>query len=614
MKNTIPAMILENAERFRHRTVMREKIDGSYKDISWNELKENILQHARSLLAVGLQPEEKVAIMAPNCPEWAYADLAAMAVNGITIPVYHTEGIDTLLYILKDSQSHILFVHSQLIAEELLEHLDDIPDCRHIILLNGTLDHPKVMSLRDFLENNKNEEDGKIFTRLEEGKTDQLASIVYTSGTTGDPKGVMLSHGNLLANIEGCARLFDIGQQDTCLSFLPLSHVFERVDGYYFMLYKGAVIAYAESIDTVPADLEAVKPTILISVPRLFEKMYARIMERVTSGPWLKRKIFFGAIAIGRKHAANLVRGKGDGPALGLLMSAADHLVFSKLRERLGGRLRFFVSGGAPLPGNVNDFFLAAGLQIFEGYGLTETAAGIAANHAGAFRPGTVGQAIEGTELKIAEDGEILIRGPGVFQGYWNKPDETDEVLDHNDWFKTGDIGEIDDDGYLTITDRKKDLIVTAGGENIAPQNIEGSFKSDKFIANAMVYGDRKPYLTALLVPNFDNLERYAKMKKISYLNHCDLIRQPRVLDLIRRRIDTLQESAPSHHQVKRFTLISRDFSNEENEVTPTMKIRRKTISENFKRILEGMYLEPGKGVHDSAFCVIDRNSDANKG
>ena len=611
MKNTIPAMILENAERFQNRTAMREKIDGSYQDISWNELRDNILQHAACLLALGIQPNERVAIMAPNCPEWAFADLGIMAIGGVSVPVYHTEGIDTLSYILKDSESHALFIHSQLIASELLDQLDQLPECRHIILLNGSLDHPKVISLADFLQAEKPTTTGRVTTLLAEGRAEDLASIVYTSGTTGEPKGAMLTHGNLLSNIEGCAKLFDIGLNDTCLSFLPLSHVFERVDGYYFMLHKGAVIAYAESIDTVPSDLEAVKPTIVISVPRLFEKMFARIMERVTSGPWVRRKIFFTAIALGRRHASNLVADTSDGPLLRFLMSIADHLVFSKLREKLGGRLRFFVSGGAPLPANVNEFFLAAGLLIYEGYGLTETAAGIAANHAGSFRPGTVGRPIEGTELTIAPDGEILIRGAGVFKGYWNKPEESAEVLDRDGWFHSGDIGELDSDGYLTITDRKKDIIVTSGGENIAPQNLENSFKSDKFIANAMIYGDRKPFLTALLVPNFDNLERYAKMKKISYLNHCDLIRQPRVIDLIRRRIDILQDEMPSHHKVKRFTLISRDFTNEEGEITPTMKIRRKNITQNFKHVLEGMYLAPGKGVHDSAFCVLENDTNS---
>jgi len=607
MKNCIPAMILANAERFKGRTALREKVDGTYQDLSWEELRAGIMTHARGLLALGISAQERVAIMAPNSPEWVYTDLAAMAIGGVSVPVYHTEGVDTLVYILKNSESHALFIHSPLIAEELLEHLDEVPHCRHIVLLSGTLEHPRIMSLEAFLAQAATADDGRVHTLIDAGRPDQLASIVYTSGTTGDPKGVMLSHGNLLSNIEGCAKLFDIGPADTCLSFLPLSHVFERVDGYYFMLYKGAVIAYAESIDTVPSDLEAVKPTIVISVPRLFEKMFARVMERVTSGPWIRRKIFFTALGIGRRHADNLVAKAPDGPLLSSLMSVADHLVFSKLRERLGGRVRFFVSGGAPLPRNVNDFFLAAGLPIYEGYGLTETAAGIAANNEEALRPGSVGRPIEGTLLRIADDGEILIRGPGVFKGYWNKPEATAEVLGDDGWFHSGDIGELDADGFLTITDRKKDLIITAGGENIAPQNLENLFKSDKFIANAMVYGDRKPYLTALLVPNFDNLERYANMKKLSYLNHCDLIRQPRVIDLVRRRIDALQVDMPSFQKVKRFTLISRDFSGEEGEVTPTMKIRRKQIREHFKHVLEGMYLPPGKGTHDGAFCVVDR-------
>jgi long-chain acyl-CoA synthetase len=310
------------------------------------------------------------------------------------------------------------------------------------------------------------------------------------------------------------------------------------------MLHQGTVIAYAENFESVPHNLAEVGPTVVISVPRLYEKMYARIMERVLSGSMVKKQLFFGAL----KACRSLVRTElsGEVPSLSqrLLAKISRAGVFSKLKTPLGGKLRFFVSGGAPLGAEIAEFFLAAGIPIYEGYGLTETSPVIAANTPAALRLGTVGRPIPGTEVRIADDGEILVKGPGVFAGYWNRPEETAEAF-VDGWFKTGDIGVIDADGFLAITDRKKDLIVTAGGENVAPQNLENLLKTDKYIANSMIYGDKKPFLTALLVPNFDNLEKYARYKKIDFLNHCDLVSHPRVLDLVRRRVDALQQNRP---------------------------------------------------------------------
>jgi long-chain acyl-CoA synthetase len=429
--------------------------------------------------------------------------------------------------------------------------------------------------------------------------------LIYTSGTTGLPKGVVLTHANILKNVEAVTTVFDIGPYDSCLSFLPLSHVFERVDGYYLMLLQGAVIAYAESIDTVPQDLVEVQPTIVISVPRLYEKMYARIMERVLEGSFIKKQLFFSALKIGSAYSKTILAGERPDRFLKFGIAVARRLVFSKLHQKLGGRLRFFISGGAPLVQNVSEFFHAAGLPIYEGYGLTETGAGISVNSEDNMRIGTVGKAFPGTEIRIAEDGEILLRGPGIFKEYWNLPEQSAEAF-VDGWFKTGDIGEVDSDGFLSITDRKKDLIVTAGGENVAPQFLENLCKSDKYLSNAMVYGDRKPYLIALLVPNFENLEKYAKFKGIDYLNECGLISHPRILDLIRRRLDRLQAELPPYNQIKRFTLISRDFLGVEGEVTPTLKIKRKVVSTRFEKLLEGMYLPKDFETHDSGFCIID--------
>jgi long-chain acyl-CoA synthetase len=363
-------------------------------------------------------------------------------------------------------------------------------------------------------------------------------------------------------------------------------------------------IAYAESVDTVPANLMEIRPTIVISVPRLYEKIYSRILERVTTGPWLKKQIFFLAVRAGKKSVTRQQQGLEAGMLLKIALSLFDKLVFAKLQERLGGRLRFFISGGAPLVKEIGEFFLAVGIPIYEGYGLTETAPVIAVNSPGHHRLGSVGRPLSNLNITFAADGELLVEGPSVFQGYWNQPDMTAQAL-RDRWFSTGDIGHLDEDGYLFITDRKKDLIVTAGGKNIAPQELENQLKTDKFIANLMVYGDRKPYLTALVVPDFEALQKYADYKHIDFLDLCDLVRHPQVLNLIRRRIDRLQHEAPSYKRIKRFTLLSRDFSADEGEVTPTLKLKRKQISKNFAAVLEDIYRTRGQAIHDTSYCVV---------
>lgn len=605
MSDTLVKMVLRQAERLGSSTALREKIDGVYSDISWQSMADNAGLFARSLLALGIKKNDRVAIMAPNCPEWVYADLGALSCNAISVPVYHTEGFATLKHIVNDSGSRILFLASQLLAREVAEQWDDFSSLESVILLEGRLDHPAFISLNEFKAKAETVDDGRVAQLLDAGQEDDLATLVYTSGTTGVPKGAMLTHKNILSNIAASAQLFDIGESDQCLSFLPLSHIFERMAGYYFMLSRGVTIAYAENIDSVPVNLTEIHPSIVVSVPRLYEKMFARVMERVLAGPWVRKQIFFIALKIGQAHVARLQAGQEDGFLLKSGLAVAHKLVFSKLHERLGGGLRFFISGGAPLVQNVAEFFLAAGIPIYEGYGLTETSPVLTANCAGAIRLGKVGRPVPGTEIKIAEDGEIIASGPGIFQGYWQKEEQTKEVLSDG-WFKTGDIGEIDADGFLKITDRKKDLIVTSGGKNIAPQFLENLFKTDKYLANSMVYGDRKPFLTALLVPNFDNIEKYARYKKIDFLNECDLVNHPRILDLIRRRIEQLQSDLPSYNRVKRFTLISRDFNAEEGEITPTLKLKRRKVSENFQLTLEGMYLEKGHGNNDTGFCEVE--------
>jgi long-chain acyl-CoA synthetase len=609
MNETLPRMVLNQAERLAGRTALRRKVEGVWRDISWQDLDNNIRAFGEGLLGLGIRAGDRVAVMAPNSPEWVYADLGSMACGALSVPVYHTEGVGTLLHILQDSQSRFLFIHSPLIAGELLDHLGKLPHLETIIQLEGPVVGERCLRLETFLQQREVAATAELAHRLATAKPGDVATLVYTSGTTGPPKGVMLTHANFLSNVEACSNLFPIGPADQCLSFLPLSHVFERMAGYYFMLNQGAVIAYAENFDSVPANLAEVRPTVVISVPRLYEKMYARVLERVLAGPWLKKQLFFGALKAGRALVESEMSGEPAGVLLQKTATLARKVVFAPLREHLGGRLRFFVSGGAPLGRDIAEFFFAVGLPIYEGYGLTETSPVIAANTPQHVRLGTVGLPIPGTEVRIADDGEILARGPGVFQGYWNQPEQTAAVFDDG-WFRTGDIGQLDADGFLAITDRKKDLIVTAGGENVAPQVLENGIKTDKFITNVLVYGDRKPFLTALIVPNFDNIEKFAREHRIDFLNHCDLVNHPQVLRLIRDRIDLHQVSMPPILRIKRFTLISRDFSSSEGEVTPTLKVKRKVVARHFHRVLEEMYLPQDHGVHDSGFCIAEQEGE----
>ncbi|PLX94137.1 MAG: long-chain fatty acid--CoA ligase [Desulfuromonas sp.] len=604
MSDTLPRMVLRQAEHFDNRIAMRRKQDGRYQDISWNRLGNQIRAFGSGLIDLGLQPGEQVAIMSPNCPEWAYADLGTMAAGGRTVPVYHTEGFKTILHILQDSQARFFFTNSPLFARQLVHHLSRLPRLEQIILLDNDDTHDHIINLEEFLRRGRQLPPECLEQTLSAGKREDIATIVYTSGTTGQPKGAILTHDNILSNIEACYPLFTMDDRDECLSFLPLSHIFERMAGYYLMLHQGVIISYAESVDTVPANLLEVRPTIVISVPRLYEKTYNRILERVSTGPWLKKQLFFLALRTGRAAVARQQSGVRVGLLLRLSMKLFDALVFTKLKERLGGRLRFFVSGGAPLVTEIAEFFLVVGIPIYEGYGLTETSPVIAVNYPGRHRLGSVGPPLANLNLRFTDDGELQVEGPSIFQGYWNQPDRTTQAL-HENWFGTGDIARLDDQGYLFITDRKKDLIVTAGGKNIAPLELENQLKTDKFIANVMVYGDRKPYLTALIVPDFEMLQKYADYKHLDFLDLCDLVRHPHILGLVRRRIDRRQSDAPSYKQIKRFTLLSRDFSADEGEVTPTLKLKRKQISKNFAMVLEDIYRKEGQTIHDTSFCTI---------
>ncbi|HSD67145.1 MAG TPA: long-chain fatty acid--CoA ligase, partial [Vicinamibacteria bacterium] len=427
--------------------------------------------------------------------------------------------------------------------------------------------------------------------RAGEVRPDDIATLIYTSGTTGDPKGVMLSHGNLLHNVVAAEKVFPQVTRDwTCLSFLPLCHSFERTAGHNFMLHAGVTIAYAESVEKVPENMQEVRPSIMCSVPRLYEKMYARVNEKVASDPPLRQAIFRWAIGVGRRLFAHTVARTEPGPLLKVQFALADRLVFSKIKARTGGRLRLFISGGAPLAREIAEFFGAAGMLVCEGYGLTETSPVISANYPGRVKPGTVGLPLEHVEVRIAEDGEILTRGPHVMKGYYRKPEATAEAIDGDGWFHTGDIGFLDRDGCLVITDRKKDIIVTSGGKNIAPQPIENRLKTNKFFAEVVMVGNRRNFPAALVVPSFETLEGWAKQGGIASASREELVRRPEVLAHYRRLVDEMTTDLAQFEKIKKIALLTKDFTQESGELTPTLKVKRRVVEERYAAIIDGMY------------------------
>ncbi|MFN8651675.1 MAG: long-chain fatty acid--CoA ligase [Gemmatimonadales bacterium] len=582
---------------------MRYKQDSEWKEISFAETRQRVEWLAAGLRELGIKAENRIALLAENRPEWAIIDFACLSLHCADVPIYPTLPAGQVSYILRDSGAIAIFVSSKQQLEKILaiRHPDVMPALRHIISLDPDAAGPGVMPFSDLMDRGRAAA-GKYPGWKAEALTaspDALATLIYTSGTTGDPKGVMLTHGNLTSNVVSGLKTLDLRPTDECLSFLPLSHVFERMAGHYCMWQSDCVINYAQSIETVSNDLIDRKPTVVLSVPRLYEKIYARVIEGA-SGSDVKRKIFAWCRAAGERWAEATIAGEPVSVGMKLSKALADKLVFGKLQARTGGQLRYFVSGGAPLSAEIAKFFYAAGLPIYEGYGLTETSPVIAVNGRGAIRLGTVGRPVEGVEVRIAGDGEILTRGPNVMKGYYNKPEATDEAIDEDGWFHTGDIGMIDPDGFLKITDRKKDIIVTAGGKNIAPQPIEGRVKNNKFILNAVMIGDKRKFPIMLVVPNIPELHAWAKERGVDAPDDKALLAHPEAGNKIEREIKKTLRDLAQFEMPKKIVLIERDFSIENGELTPTMKVKRRVVEKNYQTLIESIYDEPKGGGHDT--------------
>ncbi len=544
------------------------------------------------LLELGVRPGDRVAILSENRPEWAIADYACLAARCTDVPIYPTLPAKQAEYILRDSGAVAILVSGETQFEKLTGVRDRLPALRHLIGFDAR--GPGLLTFDEVLARGRAARERYPDWKSEalRAEPDDLATLIYTSGTTGDPKGVMLTHGNIASNVTTCVDLFDFEDGDECLSFLPLSHIFERMFGHYCMFHMGVVINYAGGIETVPADMQERRPSLMASVPRLYEKIYARVLDSVRTSSPIRRRIFAWSKRIGEDWAERSIAGRPVPRSLALARRLADRLVFAKLRARTGGRIRFFISGGAPLSPDIARFFFAAGMPILEGYGLTETSPVMAVNTFEHLRLGSVGRPIPEVEIRIAPDGEIVTRGPNVMRGYFNKPEATAEALDPDGWFHTGDIGMLDAEGFLSITDRKKDLIVTAGGKNIAPQPIENLAKTSKFVASAVMLGDRRPFPVMLVVPNAESLRAWAAHKGLADGDLDEMLKLPEVQQKVEREVRMTLRDLAQYEMPKRLMLLARDFSVEGGELTPTLKVRRRVVEQRHRAAIEALYAD----------------------
>ncbi len=563
--------------------LMRMKAGKGWRTLTVKEFEKATRECALRLSRAGVVPGDRVALFAENRPEWHVVDFACHLLGAVSVPIYATLPAGQVRYIVADAGAKLLVVSGGERARAALEAAAGL-DTRVIGMDPGLAEG--VEALADLpLPSKKQRPEPPPLTG------EDLASLIYTSGTTGDPKGVMLTHRNFMSQVNTIKPLFPITERDISMSFLPLSHVYERTVDYVFLSY-GVQINYVESIERVPMQLTEIRPTVMVSVPRLYERSYIKIISKIQAEGGAKKRLFEWGLRVGRQVREAVWRGEKASPFARGQYAVAKARIFSKVMERLGGRLRFTISGGAPLAREVAEFFDIVGLPILQGYGLTETSPVIAACRLEFNRLGSVGTLVPGVEVRIAPDGEILARGPNIMKGYWRKPEATAEAIDADGWFHTGDVGYLDADGCLYITDRKKDIIVTSGGKNIAPQPIEGRLGATPFIAQAVVIGDKYPYLTALVVPNFENLEARFAEKGIKGLDRAGMAEHAETNALVAEAVKKVNAELGMHERIRRFTVLKREFSLEEGEMTPTMKVRRRIVGERYRDLIEGMYLK----------------------
>jgi long-chain acyl-CoA synthetase len=594
-RGTLTQLFFDAVEQYDKPHALQYKAGGRYIPISHRDLAARVRRLALALGEMGVGRGDRVAIISENRPEWAIVDFACLTALVTDVPVYPNLPADQVAFVLRDCGAVAAFVSTEEQAAKIAEVRAGLPALRHVVGFGPARFGGAEATLAELEARGEALDVDGAATRHRatalSAAPDDVATILYTSGTTGEPKGVMLTHDNLFSNVQAAREVIPFTGDDTALSFLPLSHIFERMAGHYLMFSTGTSIAYAESLDTIAANMGEVRPTLAASVPRVYEKIYGRVLEGAMSGGGAKRKIFLWARAVADRWADETLAGRTPAGLLAVQYAVAQKLVFSKLKARVGGRMRYFVSGGAPLAPEINKFFFAAGLTILEGYGLTETSPVIAVNGPGKVRIGTVGHPLPGVEVAIAEDGEILTRGPHVMKGYYNKPNATRESIDDDGWLHTGDVGELAD-GFLTITDRKKDIIVTAGGKNIAPQPIENKVRTNRFVSQAVMIGDKRRFPAILIVPDWEQVEKWAAAEGLAAASRAELAVSAAVRSKIEAEVKRELTGFANFEQPKRVAVLEHDFTIDRGELTPKLSVRRRVVDQMYKSTIDALYAD----------------------
>ena len=587
---TLPQSFEAQARKYGARVYLKAKRDSVWIDHSWTEISDAAGRLRAGLAALGVKPGDRVAILSDNCPEWIVVDQAALGLGAVVVPLYTTSGLEETAHVINDSGAKIVAANGPEMVKKIVALASSIPDVTAVVAMHPGAETipasnatPAVMSLASV--------SAETPAGVVEGSLDDLATIIYTSGTTGASKGVMLSHGNVLANCEDALAALTLNETDMTLSHLPIAHSFERTAGYYTVTMGGGTIAFAESLGQIASNLTEIQPTVVLTVPRLLEAIHSRVMRTVEASPPIRQRLFRLALAAGEQATELRHRGKPLTPILALAMPLFRRLVFARIRAIFGGRCRYVISGGAPLPQEINRFLAAAEVPIVEGYGLTEAAPVVSCNlHGGKTRIGSVGRALRRVETDTAPDGELLIRGPNVMKGYYKLDAETKEAIDENGWLHTGDIAKIDAEGYISITDRKKEIIVLSGGKNISPAYVEGKLVGDKYIAQACVVGDRRKHLAALIAPDYEHLADFLKDNNLDPKNSAEIATSPALRKLLHDRIREINKKMSDVEAIAAFTIVPQPFSQENGELTPSLKVRRKIVQAHYKDQIESMY------------------------
>ena len=592
--NTVPKAFLHHVTEQRHDIANWSKVKGVWESQTWGEYGANAKKIGQALLASGMNPGDKVSILSQTRLEWVMCDMAIMCIGCVTAPVYHSNTKEQVLYIAEHSDARLMFIEDQEQLDKILEIWGRLPKVEKAVVFDAyhPKDLPNVTSFADFIETGM--DDDSFEQRIESSKPEEVISFIYTSGTTGHPKAGVINSDNVISMIKYLPDLLDIRKEDISLAYLPLAHIAERLLGHFLKLVYGNETAFAESIEDMPDNTRQVGPTILFGTPRVYEKYYARISTGTGDATWVQKKVYNWSVETGRKRSELLSKKESIPITLKFKSAIAKFLIYNKIKDIFGGRIRFMISGAAPISPEIIHYFKWMGITIYEAYGMTETTGVISCNKPGFVKIGSVGQLLPDTEVKIADDGEICVRAPQNIKEYYKNEEATNELLkpgrNGSFWLHTGDVGHIDEDGYLFITDRKKDLIITAGGKNVAPQNIENLLKTSPYVSQAMVFGDKKPYLTALITMDEDEIAKFARDHKLLYQDLANLSKKEEVHELYRQEVHIKNEKLASYETIKKFFVLEEDFDQDKDELTPTLKVRRKVVTERYRDILENLY------------------------